>query len=517
VREDHSGDGEPVNALVAVTLDGDGRGHVEVVASGYDFYSTPRISPDGRLLSWLCWNHPEMPWDGTELWIAEISTLGVLERARCVAGSSAESIYQPGWSPDGALYFASDCSGWWQLYRLDSPLGSGCAPRLAINHPANAEFGRANWDFGTRTWVAAGPDRLVVSYTTRGRWRLATVDIGTGRFTDLAAGIEPHQWLAADGTHVVLVGSSTTASASVVRIHLASGRVETLRPAEASSVPTEFISQPAAIECPGTGGRSVHAFYYPPSNRDAAPPEGERPPLIAISHGGPTTATSDTLDLRVQYWTSRGFAVVDVNYGGSTGYGRAYRERLKGAWGIVDVEDVISVVRHLASEGKADADRLIIRGGSAGGYTTLAALAFHPDVFRAGASYYGVSDLEALARDTHKFESRYLDSLIGPYPAMRDEYRKRSPVHFPDRLSCALIFFQGLEDRVVPPDQSASMAEAVRRKGLPVEYLTFAGEQHGFRRAETIVRCLEAELDFYGRVFGLGATQDTKVGPRRTR
>jgi dipeptidyl aminopeptidase/acylaminoacyl peptidase len=246
----------------------------------------------------------------------------------------------------------------------------------------------------------------------------------------------------------------------------------------------------------------VHAFYYPPANQGVSAPSDERPPLIVISHGGPTTATSAMLDLRVQFWTSRGFAVLDVNYGGSTGYGREYRERLRGAWGIVDVEDVIAGARELVARNLADSARLAVRGGSAGGYTTLAALTGHPEVFRAGASYYGVSDIEGLARDTHKFESRYLDSLVGPYPAMADEYRRRSPIHFVDRLSCALIFFQGLEDRVVPPDQSALMADAVRRKGLPVAYLAFAGEQHGFRRAETIARCLEAELFFYGAVFG---------------
>ena len=264
---------------------------------------------------------------------------------------------------------------------------------------------------------------------------------------------------------------------------------------------SEYISVPESIEYRTGGNLTAHAFYYPPRNKDTSAAPGDRPPLIAISHGGPTTASSSGLDLRVQFWTSRGFAVVDVNYGGSSGYGRAYRERLKGKWGLVDVEDMINAARHLVHQGKANPEQLIIRGGSAGGYTTLAALTFHPGVFKAGASYYGVSDIEGLARDTHKFESRYLDTLVGPYPGMREEYRKRSPIHFVDRLSCALIFFQGLEDRVVPPNQSEMMADAVRRKGLPVAYLTFEGEQHGFRKAETISRCLEAELFFYGAVF----------------
>jgi dipeptidyl aminopeptidase/acylaminoacyl peptidase len=261
------------------------------------------------------------------------------------------------------------------------------------------------------------------------------------------------------------------------------------------------ISIPEPIEFPTEGGLMAHAFYYPPRNADVTAPPSDRPPLIVISHGGPTTQTKAVLDLQVQYWTSRGFAVADVNYGGSSGYGREYRERLNWHWGIVDVDDNINAAKYLVEEGKADPDRLIIRGGSAGGYTTLAALAFHPEVFRAGASYYGVSDVEALAKDTHKFESRYLDTMIGPYPEMRETYRERSPIHFIDRLACALILFQGLEDKVVPPDQSERMADAVRAKGLPCAYLAFEGEQHGFRKADTIIRCLEAELYFYGAVF----------------
>jgi dipeptidyl aminopeptidase/acylaminoacyl peptidase len=305
-------------------------------------------------------------------------------------------------------------------------------------------------------------------------------------------------------THAVLVAASPTEPEAVVRVELVSGRVEVLRSSGSRTDHTgpSFYSAPEAIEFPTDGGETAHAFYYPPFNPASVAPDGERPPLIVISHGGPTTATRDTLDLKVQYWTSRGFAVVDVNYSGSSGYGRAYRDRLKGRWGVIDLIDVIQAARFLAAAGKADRRRLIIRGASAGGYTTLAALTFHPDVFTVGASYYGISDLEVLAQDTHKFESRYLDSLIGPYPSMREVYRARSPIHFVDRLSCALILFQGLEDKVVPPNQSETMANAVRAKGLPVEYVTFAGEQHGFRRAETISRCLEAELSFYGAVFG---------------
>jgi dipeptidyl aminopeptidase/acylaminoacyl peptidase len=318
----------------------------------------------------------------------------------------------------------------------------------------------------------------------------------------LADGLEPHDWLTATTTHAVVLASSTTTPDAIVRIDLATGRVETLQPSSTLDLGEGHISVPEPIEYATEGGLGAHAFFYPPRHAACTGPAGERPPLIVISHGGPTTATTPTLDLRVQYWTSRGFAVADVNYGGSSGYGRPYRQRLNGEWGHVDVADTVNAARHIVAQGRADPNRLIVRGGSAGGYTTLAALTFHPSAFNAGASYYGISDIEVLARDTHKFESRYLDSLVGPYPAAREVYRARSPIHFVEWLSCPLILFQGLEDKVVPPNQSEMMASAVRAKGIPVAYLAFEGEQHGFRKASTIVRSLEAELFFYGAVFG---------------
>ena len=525
VREDHTQLGrEAVNTLVAIPIGPAEAGHYdrqlsagEVITSGYDFYSTPRLSPDGSKLAWLSWRHPLMPWEGTELWVADVDASGALANAVCVAGGPAESIYQPGWSPNGVLYFASDRDGWWRLYRARRGGSAQPDPRYTIEavlrEPlAEAEFGRPQWVFGTATWAfaaAAGPpsaepalQTLVVSYTRRGTWHLATVDIATGALTGLAPQLQPHDWIAANATHAVLVAGSATQPDAVVRLDLASGAVETLRSASPVQLDAGYISKAEAIEFPTAGGQTAHAFYYPPRNKDFAAPAGERPPLIVISHGGPTSAARPTLDLPIQYWTSRGFAVADVNYGGSSGFGRAYRERLNGQWGIVDVADVIHAARFLAGQGKADGDRAVIRGGSAGGYTTLAALTFHPEVFKAGASYYGVSDLEVLEIDTHKFESRYSHSLIGPYPAAKDLYRARSPIHAIDRLSCPLILFQGLEDKVVPPNQSQMMADAARAKGLPVAYLAFEGEQHGFRKAQTIIRSLEAELYFYGAVFG---------------
>jgi dipeptidyl aminopeptidase/acylaminoacyl peptidase len=504
VREDHTQPGqEPVNALVAIPLDGEPSAG-DVLASGYDFYSTPRLSPDGSRLAWLAWRHPQMPWDGTELWVADVAASGGLENVVSVAGGDAESIYQPGWSPDGTLYFVSDRDGWWRLYRSGRSDRSGRSGVHAVlkDPPEESEFGRPQWIFGSSAWAFAGPSRLVVSYTTRGRWRLATIDTAAGTMTDVPTALEPHDWIVATPTHVVTVAGNPTTAAAVVRIDLATGTAETLKRASTHEVEAGYLAVPESIEFPTGRAQTAHAFYYPPHNQDCAVPDDERPPLIVVSHGGPTTAASATCDMRVQFWTSRGFAVVDVNYGGSSGFGRAYRQRLNGQWGLVDVEDCVNAARHLVQEGKADPDRLIIRGGSAGGYTTLAALTFHPGAFKAGACYYGVSDIEALARDTHKFESRYLDTLVGPYPEAAADYRARSPIHFVENLECPLILFQGREDKVVPPNQSQMMADAVKAKGWPVAYLTFEGEQHGFRKAETIIRCLEAELFFYGAVFG---------------
>jgi dipeptidyl aminopeptidase/acylaminoacyl peptidase len=511
VREDHgpaaasakasapkkAGHSEAETTLVAISLDG-GESAGAVIASGYDFYSTPRISPGGTRLAWLSWRHPQMPWDGTELWVADIDASGALSGAARVAGGPSESIYQPGWSPDGTLYFVSDRDGWWKLYRWDGSVSH----TVMTNAAPDAEFGRPQWIFETATWAFAGGSRIVVSYTSRGRWHLGVVNVASGVMTSLAPGLEPREWLTATATHAFVVAGSARTSDAVMQIDLDTGEAEALKTASPVEIDPVYISEPEAIEFPTASGLTAHAFIYPPRHPDYTGTPGDRPPLIVISHGGPTTATTARFDVAIQYWTTRGFAVADVNYGGSSGYGRPYRERLNGQWGIVDVEDAVNAARYLVAQGKADPERLIIRGGSAGGYTALAALVFHPGVFKAAASYYGISDIEVLAHDTHKFESRYLDTLIGPYPEAGELYRARSPIHFVDRLSCALILLQGLEDKVVPPNQSEMMADAVRRKGLPVAYLSFEGEQHGFRKAATIIRSLEAELYFYGAVFG---------------
>jgi len=509
VREDHSRDGEAVTTLVSIPLDDEPHSG-DVIAAGHDFYSTPRFSPDGAHISWLAWRHPNMPWDGTELWIADIAPDGAIANARILAGGADESIYQPGWAPDGSLYFVSDRNGWWSLYRSSrsdrSSRSSTDFEPVLKNPPAEAEFGRPQWVFATATWTFVGPSRMVAAYTQSGRWFLADIHTETGEWHRIETDLEPHDWMAADTgastPSVILVAASATGTDSVVRLDVSSGDADVLRMSSTFALDPDDVAVPQAIQFPTDEGEAAHAIYYAPTNAAFAGPDDERPPLIAISHGGPTTATNATLDLRIQFWTSRGFAVVDVNYRGSSGFGREYRNKLRGEWGIADVSDMVHVSRHLVAAGRADESRLVIRGGSAGGYTTLAALTFHPGVFTAGASYYGISDIEVLAHDTHKFEARYLDRLIGPYPETRDTYRARSPIHFVDRLACPIILFQGLEDRVVPPNQSEMMADAARANGLPVAYLTFEGEQHGFRRAETIVKSLEAELYFYGAVFG---------------
>jgi dipeptidyl aminopeptidase/acylaminoacyl peptidase len=492
VREDHSVAGEAVNTIVCIDLAAGDR--ATVVASGNDFYSSPRLSPDGSRLAWLAWNHPNMPWDGTELWVAQLDDVGSVTRQEKIAGGVEESIVQPDWSPDGVLYFASDRAGWWNLYRLQES-------KIAPLCPMDAEFGQPQWVFGTSLFGFVSAKQLVCTYAKDGSDYLATLDTSTGALATIEVPFSTiAQVQTADG-RVLFIGASSTNTTSIVSLNLTTKTFEVLRRSREAAIDSGYISSPRIIEFPTERGLTAYSNFYSPRNRDYSAPTNEKPPLLVMSHGGPTSSSSASLKYSIQYWTSRGIAVLDVNYGGSSGYGRAYRERLNGRWGIVDVDDCVNGARYLAERGEVDGDRLAIRGGSAGGYTTLCALTFR-NAFKAGASHYGISDLEALAKDTHKFESRYLDRLIGPYPARRDLYVERSPIHFTDRLNCAMILFQGLEDKVVPPNQAEIMVEAVRAKKLPVAYLAFEGEQHGFRKAENIKRVLEAELYFYSKIFG---------------
>jgi len=477
VRETHGH--EVVNELVALPLEG---GEPELLAGGRDFYSFPRLGPGGEL-SYTCWDHPDMPWDGSELWRGE-------ER---VAGGPEESIWQPQWGPGGELYWVSDRTGWWQLYRDGKQLTD-----------VEAELGYPQWLLGGSTYALLGDGAVAVIRCRHGEERLCLLRDGELEELELPYTAFGFPHLAARGERLVFVAASVQEEPAVITWSAAEGATAVKRASDDPLDPA-WTSIPREIEFAGSRDRPTYAWYYPPTNPEFEGPQGERPPLLVQSHGGPTAHATPELQAEdVLFWTSRGFGVVDVNYGGSTGFGREYRRRLNGEWGVVDSEDCIGAALHLAEQGEADGERLVIHGGSAGGYTTLCALVFH-DAFSAGASYYGVADAETLAQDTHKFESRYLDRLIGPYPEQAALYRERSPIHYVDRLRVPVILFQGLEDEVVPPSQAEQMVEALRRNGVPHEYLAFEGEQHGFRKAETVERCLEAELGFYARVFGFEA------------
>jgi dipeptidyl aminopeptidase/acylaminoacyl peptidase len=491
ILEDHTeSDQEPRNAVASVDL---ASGDVTVLVEEADFYSHPRPDPTGTRLCWLQWQRPDMPWDATELWVARLGPDGVSEAAR-VAGGPGESVGQPEWAPDGTLVFASDRSGWWNLYRRRQ---DGAVEPVARSP---AEWIDPQWVFGQSSYGVASDGTIVAAARSEGQDGLLRVPPGGPAepveqpFPELSA-------VRVGEGRVAFAAAGPTDPWAVVDVDLASGGLRILhRPAELP-VDRAYLSVPQPISFPSTDAHTAHALYYPPTNPDVRAPDGELPPLIVLSHGGPTSNATATLDLEHQFFTSRGFAIVDVDYGGSTGYGRAYRERLDGTWGIVDVADCAAAATWLADRGLADPARLIIRGGSAGGYTTLQALCT-TRVFAAGASHYGVGDLEALARDTHKFESRYLDRMVGPYPDRVDVYRERSPIHHTDRLSCPLILFQGLDDRVVPPAQAEAMARALDERGIPHAYLAFEGEGHGFRRAQTMRRVMEAELSFYAQLFG---------------
>ena len=494
VREDHSAVGEPVNAVVAV--DANGEKPQQVLYADSDFCAAPRLSPDGSKLAWLAWDHPNMPWDGTTLLVANFTLDGSLDEAQVIAGGSDESVLQPLWSPEGELYFVSDRNGWWNIYLWRDGMVSAVLEM-------EAEFARPQWQFDPAAYGFLGDGRVVCTYVESGLWNVGIIDVEEGSLTrlDLPYSEMGRGELRVLGNRVVFSAGAPDKPMSLMALDVATRKVETLQQAHNHGVDSAYLSSPELVEFDTAGGMTAHAFYYPPCNPDFAAPEGEKPPLLVKSHGGPTAAASTALDFGIQFWTSRGFGVVDVNYGGSTGYGTEYRRRLNGVWGVVDVDDCVNAARFLAARGDVDPERLAIDGASAGGYTTLAALTFH-EVFKAGTSLYGVSDLEALAKETHKFESRYLDSLVGPYPERQDLYVERSPINHTHLLSCPLLLLQGLEDEIVPPNQAEMMFEAVRAKGMPTAYVPFEGEQHGFRRSENIKRALEAELFFYSRVFG---------------
>lgn len=492
VMETHHPDSEPRNTLVAIDLE-DELQIPKIIHHGSDFYSNPRISPDGNQFVWISWDHPNMPWDDSELWLAELNERGDVLAPRLISGGNNESVFQPMWSPNGTLFFISDKNGWWNLYRYRHD-------KIEIVIDMAAEFGVPQWSFRESTYDFIDDDTIVCTYVKQGFSHFAKIDVTTRSISTIQLDYTDIESVQANATHAAFLAASVTRFPELVRLDLQDNTLTVLRQSSQCDIESDCISKARAIEFPTQDNLTAHAFYYPPNNPRFTASEEELPPLIVFSHGGPTGMSRSGLKMVIQYFTSRGLAVVDVNYGGSSGYGRDYRQRLNGLWGIVDVADCHHAALYLADEKRVDLQRLAIRGGSAGGYTTLAALTFL-DVFKAGCSRYGVSDLEALAKETHKFESRYLDNLIGPYPEAQEVYRKRSPIHATDKLSCPVIFFQGMDDKIVLPNQAEMMVDALKKKGLPVAYVPFDDEQHGFRQASNIKHALEGELFFYSRVF----------------
>jgi dipeptidyl aminopeptidase/acylaminoacyl peptidase len=510
VRERHDLGERPVDVVnELVVVPADGSADPRVVASGRDFYANPRVSPDGTRLSFLTWDLPWMPWDGTELVVVPVDArLDPAGDPVTMAGACpGESIWQPEWSAQGDLVFASDRSGWWNLERLRGG-------ERDILYAAEAEFGYPQWVFGDRSFGFLGDGRIVCAYDRDGLTSFGVVDPATGELLDLDLPHDAFRYgpgVVAEGSTIVIIAGSADLANQVVWLDFGARSVEVLRTGIDVTFDRGFSSTPRPIEFPTDGGLTAHALFYPPANPDWHGPDGEAPPLIVMAHGGPTGNASPILDPSLQYWTSRGFAVVDVNYGGSTGYGRAYRERLYGNWGVVDLQDCVNAARFLADTGEVDGERLLVRGGSAGGYVVVCALVW-TDVFAAGASYYGIADLVPFASgETHKFESRYEHMLVGPWPEAEATYRERSPINDVERLSTPMLVLQGTDDEVVPPSQAELLVAAMRERGVPHAYLLFEGEGHGFRKAETIVAAREAELSFYGQILGFTPAGDVPV------
>jgi dienelactone hydrolase len=512
VCEDHSVEGkEPENKLVSIDISELGGKEYkpatpQTIASGYDFYSYPRLSPDCRLLSYLAWRHPNMPWDGTDLHLVKFDDSGNVTQDKVIAGGVEESVFQPIWSKDGQLFFVNDTTGWWNLEVFEKPVEalSGAAKPAPVIR-MEAEFGMPLWVFKMTTYAFLDGDKIICQYCEQGVWKLGLISKeATGheyRLKQIECPYTDFWYIAGNGKDVGMQAGSPTSQTAIVHFDLPANKWTVIKESNSIVPDKGYLSIPQVIEFPTENGLTAFAFFYPPANKDFEAPEGELPPLVVESHGGPTGSTSSVMNLGIQYWTSRGVAVVDVNYGGSTGFGREYRNRLKFNWGVVDMKDCQNAAKFLVQKGLVDGNRLAITGGSAGGYTTLCALTFL-DCFKAGASHFGIGDVEALCADTHKFESRYGDYLFGPYPEMKQLYFDRSPINFTDKLNCPVIFFQGLEDAVVPPSQAEAMVAAIKKKGLPVAYIAYEGEQHGFRKAENIKRTIEAEFYFYSQIFG---------------
>jgi dipeptidyl aminopeptidase/acylaminoacyl peptidase len=496
VRESH-GD-EVVNEVVG--LPADGSGEVRVVAAGSDFVSSPRFSPDGSRLAWLSWDHPQMPWDGTVLHVARFTPDGLQDEV-VVAGGTDEAIVDPTWLADGGLLFSTDRSGYWNVHRWD---GQRERPLTGLR----ADIGQPAWQFGTTNLAVLDDGRVGCVIVDHAVSRVELLDPDTGDLHDLPQPLTEIRWVAALPGGLVLCGGSETEEDAIVRVALADGSVQPLRSVQTPGLTEPWTPRVEPITFPTPDGAQAHALFHRPRNPEVVGPDDERCPLVVTTHGGPTGNVAPRSSAAIAYWTSRGIAVVDVNYRGSTGYGRAYRDALKGQWGLRDVTDAIAAARFLAERGEVDADRMVIRGESAGGFTTLAALVAEDNPFAAGADHFGVADLAALTQQIHKFEAHYLDGLVGPYPEAAETYRERSPITHVDRLATPIIVFQGDGDEIVPPAQSEAIVAAAREAGVPHAYLLFQAEQHGFRRAENVIRALEAELAFYGEVLGFEPADD---------
>jgi dipeptidyl aminopeptidase/acylaminoacyl peptidase len=492
IREDHREKGkEATNTVVSMNLEGK---KVKTLTQGNDFYSSPRISPNGKYLAFLTWNHPNMPWDKNELWIGKLNQDGSIAKQNRLNNNSTESIVQPVWSPDNILYFVSDRNNWWNIYCWkDDKVRTIC--------PKEAEFAEPPWIFAQSNYDFWSENKIICSFNQKGRWHIARLDTETGQLEVLETPYTYISSLRTEDDYAVFIGGSPQVANSIVKMNLKTRETEVLKNSNKITIDSDYLSPPQPIEFPTEKGLTAYAIYYKPKNKRYTAPLGTLPPLLVSVHGGPTAAASKTFSLKIQFWTSRGFAVIEANYGGSTGYGREYRERLHGQWGVVDVDDSVNAAKYLVELGEVDEEKLAIRGGSAGGYTTLNSLTFR-DIFKTGASYFGISDLETFVKDTHKFESRYLEWLVGCYPEKKDVYRQRSAINFLEKLDAPMIVFQGLDDKIVPPNQAELIVESLRKKGRPIVYLPFKDEQHGFRQAKNIKRSLETELFFYSRIFG---------------
>ncbi len=506
VCEDHGASSDPVNSLVAIDLS---CGEIDLFTDGADFYSNPCMNSDASQIAWLQWNHPNLPWDCTELWLADVDSHGTAINARLVSQGHDESVFQPSFGPDDRLYFVSDRNNWWNLYRHNGQNDDDDTVEAVTQE--NAEFGMPQWVFSMSTYAFVSTNNAVCAYTKDGRWHVAMLDLNSKTLTTLDLPWTGVDHLAADARQAVILAGSPDSMLSIIRLDLSdssnAGDSEILCVCNPAGIPDGYVSIPQSITYPSGGGSQAHGMFYPPVSATFCGPEREAPPLLVFCHGGPTASAPQCLKLTTQFWTSRGFAVLDVNYRGSTGFGRSYRRELYGNWGIADVEDCISGARWLAERGLVDKEKWLISGGSAGGFTVLSALTFH-DSFKVGASHYGIADLSAMFATTHKFEASYDYWLLGNQLPLEELCAQRSPIRHADRLNCPVIFFQGLDDKVVPPAQSEMMVNVLRKKGVPVSYLAFENEAHGFRQADTIRRVYDAELYFFEKMLGFEPSAD---------